>query len=233
MNWFPRTKQRTIERLWKEHKTDFLKLHALEQSRNKTIKDLEFAFTDLQGKSYYQFPQDSPMPTVRFGPLTDRLMWMDGGFHKKELLAIKEEIVKTALAATKNLELLGTVIALGEELGSRSEAVLHTELLYEIVAIGLVREDENPEVFNERIQAEKVKAFKEFVLERGSYFFFQKFPLKELKHLKEMSETEWAQYWHDSLVKQERTKELLKKMQAKRQAYSSKSESKPQGTNVN
>lgn len=233
MGYFQRMRQRHIESMWKQHKADFLRLHSLEQSKIKTIKDLEFSFIDLQGKSYYQFPGGSPLPTERYGKLTEYLMWMDGGFHKAELLNIKEAQGKALIEAAKKPEALAKAIAINEELGSRSGMIVHTELLYEIVAVCCVREDENPEKFNERIQAEKVKAFKEFVAERGSYFFFQKFPLKELKHLKEMSELEWTSYWHESLIKQQATKEKLKAMQQKSSSPSSKQESRAQGEPLN
>lgn len=220
-------RRRQVQKLWQRHRGEFLRLHSLEQSQVITLKDLTLAFVDLKGISYYQFPEGAPLPTERYGKLTEYLMWMDGGFHKAELLNMKDAMNKAFIAAAKDLTKLSVVGYLIEELGSRSEMVVHTELLFNMVAVTMVRQDENPEHFNEMIHAKKIIAFKEFVAERGSNFFFMKFPLKELKHLRELSESEWTAYWSDSIAKQERLKVMIKKLSSQ---YSGQGLSQPATT---
>lgn len=202
MNIFDR--QKRIARYWDEYRSDFLKLYSLEQSAKVNINHLEKSFVDLQGKQYYTFPDALPLPTERYGKLIKFLTYFDGGFSQRELLIVADEMDKAFVAAAKNINNLSKVGFWIAELKSRMTMVMHTELLYHIVAIATIREDESPEIFSERIQDEKVAAFKAFAAERGSYFFFQNFPLKNLKRLKEMSEKEWTVYWQESLIQQEK-----------------------------
>ena len=92
----------------------------------------------------------------------------------------------------------------------RKGMIVPTELLYNILAVQLVREDENIEAFDNEMQMKKVEQLKIEVEKFGCGFFL---PFKELKKLYDfstMSGSEWEQFWNDCLLEEKAIKEAVK-----------------------
>lgn len=212
MSW----KEQILFNLWSKHKKTFLSFYVKEVAKPILKTDLRYIFTDLNGKKYYEFSQDKPLPLERFGEQTRLLESFTKGFSAQEERPIYEEMKKALANGLKDTKMISRIAFLIGLLEDGINNPMHTELLYEIVAVQWVREDEMPETFNSKIQSEKVSAFKEYVATHGSYFFFQSAPLKKLNHLLNMSESEWTTLFHESLIRQKAIKEQIKRFQSQK-----------------
>ena len=65
----------------------------------------------------------------------------------------------------------------------RSSLSFHVELFYNILAVQIVRDDEDPYTYTNAIQLQKVEAFKKEQHTGNLYFFFQQPELKNLSDL--------------------------------------------------
>lgn len=202
-------RKKTPAELWALHREDFLKILSSER-KPLTHSSLSYAFVDGNAKKYYRFPKDIALSGERFAQMQDYMSWMSSGMGATEFDMFMDAIDKVlldGLGKHANVVALGAIIA---EMKKRRKMVLHHELLYNFIAVQLVREDENPEVFDNDIQLQKVAAFKELTKTGSTYFFFHSEELKKLSHLFNMSEKEWQTYWEESLIKQKALPEVLK-----------------------
>ncbi|MFA9220772.1 MAG: hypothetical protein ACEQSL_06255 [Sediminibacterium sp.] len=204
-------RKKTPLELWKLHREEFLKIYNAEQTKPLTHSALVKAFLDNNGKQIYRFSKDIALPIERFGKMKEYLTWMAAGLSGDELTMLTnsmEKILEDGIGKNqKNVSALGAII---QEMKKRKQLVIHTELLYNFIAVQLVREDEAPEHFDNDIHLDKIKSFKEMAEKEGAYFFFQKEELKRLSHLHSLSAEEWEIYWEESLIKQELLPKALK-----------------------
>jgi hypothetical protein len=169
---------------------------------------LELCFTDSKGKKYYKFPEDMSLPLERFGKLQEYMMWMSAGLTSNELDLLLDEADKAlteGLTQKKNASKIGFIIS---QIRDRKSMVIHTELLYNFMAVQTVREDEAAEVVNNAIHLDKVNQFKEETKNGKTYFFFHSLGLKKLNDLFNMSEAEWNKFWEESMELQRVLKEI-------------------------
>jgi hypothetical protein len=199
----------SLKSVYEKHKTELRLLMALDKPPSHT--QLEYAITDLNGVKYYKFPQDASIPIERWGKLNEYMMWMSSGLTGGELdklVAVAEEAIAQGLKQdTRNIAKISTVL---NEIKERKNMVIHTELFYNYVSVQLVREDENPDTFNNEIHLQKVEQFKREVAAGNSYDFFFSIGLKKLSALMDMSKSEWEQFWNSSQKEQELLSEKLK-----------------------
>lgn len=178
------------------------------------LQRLELAFTDSKGVRYYKFPEHLALPIERFGQLNKYMMWMVRGIcgdEFKEMLDDADKYLADGLLQKKNASKLGFILT---QMREREQMVIHTELLYNFIAVQLVREDEPVEYFNNQIQMEKIDRFKEECAKGNTYDFFLQTGLKKLSDLYNMSEAEWKELWQESLLNQETLKEMLKNIRS-------------------
>ena len=178
---------------------------------------LEYAYTDGAGQRYYRFPDTMHLPIERFGKMKEFMMWMASGITPAELdklIEFGENALEEGMKA-KGSKSAGKIGWLLQELRDRRKLIIHTELLYNFLACQWVREDEDPTLFSNEIQMQKVEQFKQEVAGKDSFFFFQQRELKIVYDRLNLSQAEWTAYWEDSLIKQLALKEML-------QSYSSK-----------
>lgn len=171
---------------------------------------LEKCFTDSIGINYYKFPESMSLPIERFGKLQEFMMWMSAGLTANELDLLLDEADKAltnGLTTGKNAAKIGFVLT---QIRERKNMVLHTELLYNFLAVQVVREDEQPEYFNNAIHLEKIDQFKLETANGKTYDFFLRIGLKKLNVLYNMSEGEWNTYWRESLLRQNQLTESAK-----------------------
>jgi len=189
-----------------------------EPPRHKTGADLEYAVTDLDGKMYFRIPSVMAMPIERFGKIQELVMFMTAGLTGVELTKLVEVAEKEMenLVAGKpgSLAKVGAVI---NELKTRQNLVIHTELLYHFVAVHYIREDEAVELYNDQIQLEKVEAFKKMTSQGGAYAFFSTLPeLANINRSLNLSPEEWEKHWQDSMTEQRRLKKMLELLRSER-----------------
>lgn len=197
--------------IWEKNKDTFRKYFIEESQLKKTNRgDLEYRFHDSKGIAYYGFPESLPMPLERWGKMKDILMYMSIGISPdefNEMIDIAEKNWISFIKTGKNAAKVGYIF---QELKNRTKVILHTELLYNFLAIQLIREDEDIETFNNEIQMQKVMQFKTETENGKHYFFFQKPELKKLHEYWKFTEAEWNEYWIESETKQMILKESLK-----------------------
>lgn len=196
--------------IWEKNKKEFLQFF-IDEVGGKRIKntDLEYRFHDSNGKIYFGFPDSLPLPLERWGKCRDFLAWMSAGVTASEFHQLIEVAEKNWISYIKTGKNAAKVGYIFEELKNRSNLVLHTELLYNFLAIQLVREDEQIETFNVEIQNEKVEQFKKETANGNHYFFFQQPELKKLHEFWKFSQSEWEKYWNESLIVQKTQQKIL------------------------
>src|SRR3990167_7035211 len=171
---------------------------------------LELCFTDSTGRKYYKFPEAMSLPIERFGKLQEFMMWMSAGLTSAELDILLDEADKAlmgGLTTGKNASKIGFVLT---QIRERKNMVIHTEFLYNFLAVQVIREDEQAEHFNNAIHLDKIEQFKKETADGKTYDFFLHIGLKKLNDLFNMSEAEWTRFWGESLEAQRLLREAVK-----------------------
>jgi len=135
-----------------------------------TKENMVFSFFDDQCKGYYEFPKSVDLPICRLGKLQEFMMWMQKGVSQEEYIKAldkAEEALVDVLKSGKNASKIGFVL---HELRDRCNMVLHDELFYNVLATQIIRDDEDPTIFNNEIHMQKVAEFK--LLDAKSDAFF-------------------------------------------------------------
>lgn len=199
---------KNIKSVYDKHKEEFLKLVALDQNKPIGFDEMEYSFVDLEGKKYYSFPEATALPIVRLAKLEEYKILMSSGLSNgviSELCGHMDTILGTIVNSgletevkknsSKNIANLGMLIT---EIKERQKTFIPIELFYAFLACQLVREDENPYVFNEQIHLDKCARLIDLNEKIGGFFFGQK-ELRMLQNLSTMSADEWIEYWQNSM----------------------------------
>lgn len=203
---------KSIESFYKKYRKEILALVQAENTKKLGTKDLEFRYTDLEGVSYFGFGRDMALPVDRLGKLYGYMEMLMKGMTVAEDEAIDKAISQALEAGLGNPKekSAAKIGALIMEREKRRSMVIHSELLYNILAVQWIREDEDPTTYNNEIQMQKVSQFMKEVQERGAYSFFQVPELKQLNSFLKMSKDEWEGYWSESIIQQKVLIEALK-----------------------
>ena len=173
------------------------------RSHPKGFENLEYAFT-LDGRRYYRWASDTQMPLSRLKQLEVFLMHKFTGLLQGELNQFAVAIEQNQIKAIENrnneqafVQYMGNISALTHELKHRDNQTIRDQVLYDIVAISYVREDENPLRYANEIHREKVDTFM-LLSHKVDPFFFR---LPEVKHwltMFDLSAANWERYLADS-----------------------------------
>lgn len=205
---------------WKYFKKELIDYYVREQVKPPSFNDMEFRFIDSNGARYYGFGKNMTMPAMRFGKMQEYIMWMSAGLTGSELdslLDVADKAVLDGLVIPKNAAKISVVSSTIRE---RKGMVLHHELIVNFIAVQLVREDESITDFDNEIHMAKVDQMLKDAKHLG--FFFRLPELSKLWHLLKMSETEWKEFWSESILAQ-------KILKAQIEAYQSESGSNSSG----
>lgn len=174
-----------------------------------TSKNLLFSFLDDNGNAYYSFPKGVELPINRMAKLQEYLMWMAKGVSKDEYIKAidyAESGLLNGIKDTKSIAKIGFVL---HELKDRAEMVIHDELFYNIIAIQLIRHDEDPTQFNNEIQMQKVEAFKKLNSKDDS-FFLNIQELLEALNLQNITKAALEKLLHKSQIVREAMARMMK-----------------------
>jgi hypothetical protein len=199
---------KNLQSVYKNNKEELLKLVAKDQNKPIGFDELEYSFIDLQGKKYYSFPEATALPIERLAKMEEYKVYMSSGLHNQAITeitdymqSILEKIVNSGIDnevkknSSKNIGDLGMLI---RELKERQKTFIPIEIYYAFLAIQLVREDENPYMFNNSVHNSKIAALMDLNEINGGFFFGQR-ESKQLQSWLNMSETEWSEYWENSM----------------------------------
>jgi len=181
------------------------------------FEQLELSFLDSNSKKFYKFTDKMALPLERWAHLNKYLALYERGLSGEaldELLDAMEQAIEDGITnpKKKSAAKIGAII---HQMRWRKGMIVPIELLYNILAVQLVREDENIEAFDNEMQMKKVEQLKLEVEKFGCGFFL---PFKELKKLYDfstMSGSEWEQFWNDCLLEEKAIKEAVKILAAK------------------
>lgn len=209
-----------------EHRPDaVIAMWTRKQKKPVGFDELELRFVDSDGRKYYGFPKSMPIPIARYAKMRDFEMWMTVGMTPDEIGKIADALDKATedfLRTKKGHSRIGALIT---ELKMRREMVVHTELIFNYLAVQFIREDENVEAFDPSIQDEKVATFKRESSNGSHNFFFVQPEFRRWNELFNFTPHEWETYWNESMSRQRKLGILLDMINGSNQSSKSKSES--------
>lgn len=143
--------------------TQFNKLAFNSQTKPINFDKLSFQFIDSNGKKYYRYMDDFEMPIVRKGYIEKCFKELEYCLNADEmtdiLTAMKLAINKRDNRGnmTPDIAMIGHLIT---EIENRKKTLLHPEILFDITATMLIREDENPSELDIELHGSKIEQFK-------------------------------------------------------------------------
>ena len=162
-NYLMRTK--LIKQLYKWFGNDIKKLQA-ELSKTSFKEKCTFAF-ELDGHTYYKFTNSGDIPLQRLERIQVDIIMLENRLSKPELdtlIEIAQQSLNDAFVAFKQENKMNKIqhaIWAMEEIKSRKETLMfHPDILMDMAALNLIRDDENPFIINEDLHKEKVELFK-------------------------------------------------------------------------
>lgn len=176
-----------IKWLYNRYKSDFIKLYQEECRPKSNFANMEYRFTDSNGKKYYGFTDEMAMSMDRFGYWEEFMIWWSNGLSEKimhEYLDVIDDAIEQGILPKKDRDknkfspavIIGVV---SKQIRSAKDMSKPYDLVMNMLACQLIREDEDLLTYNKAIQKEKVKQFMEEV-ENDNAFFLN---FSEYKHL--------------------------------------------------
>jgi hypothetical protein len=158
------------------------------------------------GYNYLRFPKETNMPLERFSmsmALLERLSSGISGTEMEMILEAMEKALSAGLSNPKNAALVATYIHIIRE---RQDTIIHRDLLLNIAATWIIRDDEDPTIINNDIHKEKLEVF-EKMCNGGVHDFFTRVAIEPLIPLMSMSAEDMQKLW---VYNQEAQKNLIK-----------------------
>jgi hypothetical protein len=147
---------------------------------------------------------------------------LSSGLSGNELNLILEKMdlaLSAGLSNPKNAALIATYIHIIRE---RNDTVIHRDILINLAATWLVRDDENPSVINVDIHKEKVNQF-DAMCKEGSHDFFTQIGIEPLMPLLTMSPNDFQTLWDHNVVQQDSLIKALTQLDSHRDSRQTKS----------
>lgn len=180
-------------------KSKFQAFAFLDQSAKKTgFEKTSRVHVDSNNKSYYSFVSDMDLPLVRLQALIPKLKLLKYGFDE-ELEDKLWEALEAAINNGKKPD-IAQIGFIAKERKTRKNMVIDADLLFDIVALRYIREDEDPGLLDIEIHKQKIKQFKKDSVD-GLYNFFYQAGLAELIPLLRTTEKDFLESLMDSEVK--------------------------------
>lgn len=193
-----------------DHREELLKLYAAEVPQGDKLT-MEKALVDLDGKVYYRFTGSSTIiPLERMGKMQDFLTMMSAGLDEKELTALidvaNNELALAMAGKKADVIKIGAVLS---QIKERQQMILHDQLMWQFMAVQLVREDEPAARFVQKIHDEKVEALQQLYYQHPDYAFFQTPELRLLNDLLKSSPQDWEILLLNSIRERDRLKKMI------------------------
>lgn len=154
-------------------------------SKPLDFKELSLAFIDTNGKAWYEYPDGLGNPIKRMAANLQAYEYLTARMSPEMFDAAVEDVNK-ALAHGKVVE-AGAILT---RLKTLKDEVIPVDVLINLIATDLVREDEDPKDHNQTVHQEKCDYLKA-AIERGDSFFFQLTVVKGLSERFKISNEGW------------------------------------------
>ena len=187
---------------WLYFRDKWLECYHWELSQKVTHKHLTPVMMDEHGRTYYEFPDPMSLPMIRAFKKEEFLEWMASSLTQDMLQTLAKNMRTSLAEALQNAnkpetysKKISAVLVMIDELENRKEKIIPFDLVINFLCAQIVREDEDPNEWNEQIHIEKCQYFAE---RQSDYqFFFQFSGLKSLSTLLDFS----SQNWHDYIAR--------------------------------
>lgn len=142
----------------------------------QTLKDLRFAYTGPDGRAYYTWDDVSLMPACRVKRIEGTMLWADAGIGSKrleELCSMIDTAIMDAVRAKNDAErskALARATKLNGEIQTRQRNVIPEEVYYDLAALTIAREDEDPTTIDPDIHNQKRAMLREAGRAGASFF---------------------------------------------------------------
>jgi hypothetical protein len=181
------------------------------KSNSKIIEYNLIELFNRDGIKYYKFPKETNMPLERFAmamSLLERLSCGLSGTEMESILIKMEEALSSGLSNPKNAALVAAYIHVIRE---RQSTVIHRDILLNIAATWIIREDEDPTIINDDIHRNKLEIF-EAMCKEGSHDFFTKAHIEPLIPLLSITPEEFQILWEYNLTQIKQLNDILKRL---------------------
>jgi hypothetical protein len=184
--------------IYKLLKQVFLKYYFLDQSKKNGFEKMKKAIIDSNGRTYWECIIDMDLPLQRMRDLETKLMRLRAGLSDDNLDLFFAAMEKALGGGKKpDIPMIGHLII---EMRKRKELLLHPDLMFDIVALKYIREDEDPSIVDLEIHKQKVEQFQKDS-KAGLYDFFYQAGLSTYIPYLTKLENEWEEYWQESKTK--------------------------------
>jgi hypothetical protein len=183
------------------------RVRSIFRSKKKSEYNLVKVF-EHEGHTYYRFPKELNLPLERFSMsmgLLERLSCGISGTEMELILEGMEKALGAGLSNAKNAALVAAYIHIIRE---RQDTVIHRDILLNIAATWIVREDENPSAVSIDIHEQKLQVF-EKLSKGGAKDFFYNLGIAPLMPLFTMSPEDFQTLWEYNLIAQRKLKETI------------------------
>lgn len=164
--------------------------------------DLSFVGMDQHGNKYYSWDELDQIPKCRVDQLQNLSLMDEMKLTKDQVYALCYAIIENNEKAVsekdkkKAVMLRSQIDALCNEIIWRSTNLTPTDIINEMAAVLVVRQDEDPSKFTVKIQDEKADQFQKEG-DNGNFFFIEHKPFKTLMPSLVMSGEEFKKHWNN------------------------------------
>lgn len=172
-------------------------VYETDQNRLDWREHCEIGFIDSDGTKYWRYKPDYKMPIQRMSYVdTLKLQYIQAwGATEQKLFDERLDELFKELERDKGLgsyyKKLANLKSLLDEKRLRESHIIQTDILIEMVACLLIRDDENPTEVNEQVLKQKVETFKKKV----NFNFLKQMHILEWMGLSHLTEKEFSQLW--------------------------------------
>lgn len=139
------------------------------------------------------------MPLERFAHVLKLMEMLSCGVSGSEMNSILENMERAIAAGLSNPKNAGIVSTYVNVIRERQDMVIHRDLLLNLAATFILRDDEKPEVINPDIHKEKLETFEQMSKE-APHDFFSLAAIEPLMPLLTMSPQEFKELWEYNTV---------------------------------
>jgi hypothetical protein len=183
-------------------------LFAFRSNKKKLAKhNLTEVFTH-KDHTYYRFPKEVNLPLERFSMALGLMERISSGLSGSEMEQILEGMEKALSAGLSNPKNAAVVAGYIHVIRERQTNVIHRDLLLNLAAIWVIRDDEDPTIINPDIHNQKLNEF-DAICKGGSHDFFSQLGIMPLVPLLSMSAEELQTLWEYNIVQQRKLIETL------------------------
>ncbi len=142
----------------------------------QTLADLRFAYTGPDGHAYYTWEDISLIPACRIKRIEGMLLWADAGINASrltEIAGMTEAAILATLKAKNDNErskALAKATKINGELMTRTREVIPEEIYYEMAALTICREGEDPTLIDPDIHQQKREMLRQAGRAGASFF---------------------------------------------------------------